>query len=264
MKQKNRSYLKSSLERLEKWLPGNAESMLQWFDQHPSHTESEEDSFFLHYCLFSFPLLDQCGNEYTDPASFHRAILERIILLVYDNDQIIADCSSVHCKAKDLQNESIMQYLRKESDWMDLEHYTLCGTFFPDGSVSQDGQALLYSNAYVTGTYRKKGIFTRMLQMMRDHALRNETGNACLYSVISLDPDVACYGPDASDEPYIYSMKQDEPKRQVNATIVKKTGWFPLRLEETDPPEDDDGTKLWFAIRKEEDRIIDTYISLQA
>lgn len=264
MNQKNRTDLKSSLKLLEKWLPGDAESMLQWLEEHPDHADFEEDAGFRHYCLFSFPLLDVQGKEYSDPSLFQDRVPERIILLVYDHSQIIADCSAIHCETKDLHNEQVTAYLRNESDWMDLEHYTLCGTFFSDDQTVQKGQTLLYSNAYVTVSYRRKGIFTRMIQMMRDHALRNEYGNVFLYSIISLDPDIACYGPDSSDEPYFYSMEQDEPKRLLNAEIMRKLGFMPVRLEETEPSDDDDGSRLWFALRKEEDRIIDTDEDFQA
>lgn len=255
----NEAYFSRSVQLLEEWLPGNASEMMQYLETHEEQTEAEEDGNSLVYCLFSFPVLDQSGNRYENPASFDRWILERCILLVYDRDQIIADCSAFHGSMHDiLHHDAVIRFLREESEWMDLEHYTLCGSFFSDQELSDDGEALLYANAYVTVSDRRQGIFTRMLQMMRDHALRNENGRTALYSVLSLDPDIACYGPDSSDKPYVYSMAQDEPKRMVNAEIMKKLGYMPVRLEETDPVPDDDGTKLCFAIRKEEDRIIET------
>lgn len=261
----NSDFLNQSLSRLEEWLPGNQESMMSWLKKQPDDTDLEEDQNHLSYCLFSFPVLNHLGISCKDPLFFEEGILERIILLVYDNDQIIADCSAFHGTMSDvLSRKEIVSYLNQESDWMYLEHYTLCGTFFPDQIFSGNGEALLFSNAYVTASYRQKGIFTNMLQMMRDFALRHDHGNTILYSVLSLDPDVACYGPDASDIPYVYSMKQDEPKRVLNAQIMKKLGYLPIRLEETGPSENDDGAKLWFAVRREEDQIIETPESFHA
>lgn len=248
MNLKNTLVLKRSLRLLEKWLPANADAMMDYYIHNEEHTDYETDDNALFYCLFSYPVVQKENNS----------LLERIILLVYDRDQIIADCSALHGSMENvLNNTEVIHYLCNESDWMDLEHYTLCNAFFPDPLTSVTGDALLFANAYVTIAYRQKGIFTRMLQMVRDHALKDAHGDALLYSVLSLDPDIACYGPDASEEPYVYSMKQDEPKRLRNSQVMKKLGWLPVKLEETSPSEDDDGTKLWFAIRKEKDRIID-------
>lgn len=248
MNLKNSTYLKRSLKLLEKWLPADAETMMDYYAHNEDRTDYETDDNALFYCLFSYPVVHDESSS----------LLERIVLLVYDKDQIIADCSALHGSMNHvLNNTEVIHYLCDESDWMDLEHYTLCNAFFPDPLPSVPGEALLYANAYVTIAYRQNGIFTRMLQMVRDHSLRSVHGDALLYSVLSLDPDIACYGPDASDEPYVYSMEQDEPKRIRNSQIMKELGWLPIRLEETSPSEDDDGTKLWFAIRKEKDRIIE-------
>lgn len=252
-------YFGLSFHLLEEWLPEKPERMMEWYQNHSGDTDLEEDGHHLVYCLFSFPVLDHNGNEYPDFFTSGHGILERIILLVYDHDQIIADCSAFHGSAENVcHNKNILHYLQSESDWMDLEHYTLCGTFLVGHEINIPGEALLYSNAYVTTSYRQKGIFTRMLEMMRDHSLRYAYGNTVLYSILSLDPDVACYGPDTPDHPYVYSMEQDEPKRFRNAEIMKKLGYLPVHLEESEPVENDDGTKLWFALRKEEDQIIDT------
>lgn len=265
MNSTNCNYLKFSLNLLEDWLPGNQKTMMKWLKKHPDDTDLEEDQNHLVYCQFSYPVLNQQGIFCKDPLFFEEGLLERIMILVYANDQIIADCSAFHGSMNNvLARKEIIDFLNKESDWMYLEHYTLCGTFFSDGKLSENGEALLFSNAYVTTSYRQKGIFTQMLQMMRDFSLRHNEGNTILYSVLSLDPDIACYGPDSSDQPYIYSMEQDEPKRVMNARIMKKLGYLPIRLEETEPSENDDGTKLWFAVRKEEDQIIETARQFQA
>lgn len=263
MNNRKSSYLYKSLKLLEKWLPGNTETFMQWYKEHPENTDLEEDTAGLTYCLFSFPVRNPDGKESNIPFP-DAQILERIILLVYDHDQIIADCSALHGSAQNVCDDpSVLHYLQSESDWMDLEQYVLSEMFFSD-HAEISGETLLYSNAYVTTSYRRKGIFTRMLEMMREHTLRNTYGNTVLYTVLSLDPDVACYGPDTPDHPYVYSMKQDEPKRLINAEIMKKLGYLPVRLEENEPVENDDGTKLWFALRKEEDQIIDTNASFKA
>lgn len=214
--------------------------------------EIEEDRHGYVYCLFSW--------EETDS--------ERIVLLVYDDEmRIIADLSAVHTHVNDLlYSQRLYDELSEESDWMYLEHYTLCGYMFPDlpypactetEKQTYEGEALLYSNAYVTRAYRRKGIFSVMLNMSRDFALRKAGGTAVLYSIFSLDPDIAVYGPDAQKEPYHYSFEKDEPVRMVNCQIMKRLGFEPLRLEETEEDADADGTKLWFALRKETDLIID-------
>ena len=75
---------------------------------------------------------------------------------------------------------------------------------------------------------------------------------------LSLDPDIACYGPDAKDGPYYYNYEKDEPDRIRNRIIAEHTGFFPVRLELTEQPEEDDGTKIWFAVRHERDIILET------
>ena len=50
-------------------------------------------------------------------------------------------------------------------------------------------------------------------------------GRIQIYLCISLDPDVPCYGPDAVDEPYVYSFERDEPLRNRNMQILEKLGY---------------------------------------
>ena len=96
-----------------------------------------------------------------------------------------------------------------------------------------------------------------MEMMMREASLRSVSGAQILSCAISLDPDIACYGPDAKDEPYYYNYETDEPRRMKNAEIAEKRGYEVIRLQEDDPRPDSDGTKIWFAVRYEQDLIID-------
>lgn len=241
--------------------------MMKWYSVHEDAYCMEEINKYL-YCLFSFPLLKEDGNMIRNAEDMEQGRLERLILFVYDKDTIIADCSAIHAAMQDVVFfEPAVELICTESDWMYLEHYTLCTSAFPEipypapfdeEQETQKGEALIYSNAYVTTSYRRNGIFANMLQIVRDHALRYSEKHVELYSVIALDPDVACYGPDAVEEPYIYSYEKDEPLRQRNCTIMRHVGFVPVKLEELEPKERGDGAKLWFALRHEKDLIVET------
>lgn len=255
MKKCDAEYLETSLKRLEKWLPFPVGEMLAHYLDEQAEIrdyEIEEDPYGHVYCLFSWSETDH----------------ERLVLLVYDeNMRIIADLSAVHAGLNELlYSGALYDELSEESDWMYLEHYTLCAYMFPElpypaceVSVQsrREGEALLYSNAYVTREYRRRGIFRAMVSMTRDFALRKTAGSTVLYSVFSLDPDIAVYGPDAVKTPYHYSFEKDEPVRMTNCEIMKRLGFTPLRLEETEEDPGADGTKLWFAVKQENDLIID-------
>lgn len=249
-------------------LPLKAAAMMKWYEQKNDAYNVEEIDGYV-YCLFSFPFLQDNGGMMRTAADFAFGRIEQIFLLVYDKQTIIADCSGIHGSMHDfLFWEPAVEYTCTESDWMYLEHYTLCTSMFPkipypapfDQTVKKKikGEAFLYRNAYVTTSYRKHGIFTTMLQMVRDHVLRYASERADLYSVIALDPDIACYGPDAVDEPYIYSYEKDEPLRKRNREIMKHVGYTPVKLEELEPEKKGDGAKLWFALRHEHDWIVET------
>lgn len=261
-----RKYLKKSCQKLAGMLPLTPVSMLKWYAEHEDQYNVEEVNGCVS-CLFSFPLLMENGGIIRSIKDLEHGRLEQIILLVYDHDMIIADCSAIHASMHDfLFWEPAVEYICTESDWMYLEHYTLCTSAFPkipypapfdENKKRVKGEALIYANAYVTTSYRRKGIFSNMLQTVRDHALRRCSDHVDLYSVITLDPDIACYGPDAVDEPYIYSYEKDEPLRQRNRTIMKHAGFVPVKLEELEPEEIGDGAKLWFALRHEKDVIME-------
>ncbi len=248
-------YLRLSLEKLEKHLPAGAGEMFRHYLSGEYASACEVLGENMQACIFSYPVLDG---------------LEQIILLVYDTqDRIIADTAGYHMPVRQLLgSKEIYDLLSDESEWLYLEHYIICSYMFEElpypfcqsGAVpgqGYDGEALLYSNAYVTKCFRRQGIFRAMTEMMREFVLRNSSGRADLYSVISLDPDIACYGPDTQEWPYIYSYERDEPDRQRNVVIMEHLGYEALRLQEDDPEAETDGTKLWFAVRHERDMIIE-------
>ncbi len=188
--------------------------------------------------------------------------LERCIVLVYEQEQIIADCSYMVATMDDvMKKRAIYDAITLDSDWSNLEHFTLCNYMFDlpypyylcESSQSFDGLALFFTNAYVTKAYRRQGLFFQMLDCCKEMALRYQTGDTLLYSIFSLDPDIPCYGPDTKVEPYYYSMK-DEPTRLLNASILAKRGYESVRLEDE---EENDGSKLWYALLKEKEHIVE-------
>ena len=241
-------YIERALTMLEKWLPQSKEELQKHYKEHPEDCDGmwKDD---LYYCLFSWK----------------EKQAERIILLVYEKDIVIADLSAIHCSIDTLMHdETFYDAMSLESDWMYLEHYILSSLLYPDrtypdfSAITEDcaGEALLFSNAYVTRTYRRRKIFTNMESMTRSFALRKTRGLSRLASIFALDPDVACYGPDTVKEAYIYNYEKDEPVRQLNAKIAEHIGYQPLKLEETEHHEGDDGTKLWFAVHIEKSMML--------
>ncbi len=245
-------YLTKALKRLEKWLPDNTKVLLSWYQQFPNNASCIKIQDYA-YCLFSLPCISMDGKEIEHIYDIHHPGIERIVLLVFDKDTIIADTSALHTSVHAcVDDPMIINYLRTESDWIDLQHACLCEYYFANKksiSSTQD-DTLLFTNAYVTKTFRRLGIFERMIQLTKEHALRQVSSTIQLYSIISLDPDIAQYGPDASDEPYYYHFEVDEPVRIQNAEIMKHLNFTPIRLE-VDPDQIGDGTKLWFAIQEE-------------
>ncbi|MCR4952268.1 MAG: hypothetical protein K6A40_13195 [Solobacterium sp.] len=248
-------YLKLSLQKLKDVLPEDPNLMLiRYLSKRLWHSMSYDNSKRA-YLLFAWPEAEGA---------------ERIILLVYDDDSIIADMSALHAPADALmRSRELYDLCSEESDWMYLEHYIFCRWGFgeypypyceEENKSAQPfaGEALLLSNAYVTKAYRGQGIFSMMESLMREAALRNSTGRQDLYCVFSQDPDVACYGPDSQDEPYYYNYENDEPARLLNAQIAAHLGYENIRLNEDDPSENKDGTKICFCIKKENDWIVET------
>ena len=205
-------------------------------------------------CLFKVPFLNEEGGRVhgAEPG----ATVDLLFVFVFENEQIIADACAYHMNDRSLFNPLIFAYLEKESDWlyweMEILGELLHGeNFAPSASrakIKSDNEVLLYSNMYVSLAYRRKGIARHMLAMMESFASgKSERYAVC--SCISLDPDLPCYGPDQAEFPYVYSMK-DEPARLLNAQIIEKLGFEALRLETDEEVED--GSLLWFAVRKQE------------
>lgn len=270
------------LKRLEKWIPRKAEEMLSLYQeyekQHGSSFYSVSHEKNLDFCVFSWPCLYNDGGDEKKFDLEAEWCLEQIVLLVFDQKkQIIADMAAVHCSTEDfLMRQDLYDVISDDSDWSYLSYYTLHGTMFEDlefpfCTAEQEiqtfirkehpalfeGQVLIHNNSYVTKSFRRRGIFRAMTKVMQDHALRLCRKDTVLYSSFALDPDVACYGPDTQKEPYIYSFEKDEPDRLRNAEILKKFGYVPLRLEEDNPDPEGDGTKLWFAVRKQYNVFLD-------
>lgn len=252
-------YLYKAVTLLKDWLPEQGKSILETFEKQKeeeiSDYDLEEDGRYV-YLIFSWKETE---------------IIERTVLLVYEEDQVIADLSFLSMDTVFfLFNSSVYEYISEESDWMYLCHYVLCGMLYPslayppckneknpDYSCYENSLSIIYSNAYVTKKYRRQGIFSHMMEMSRDFALRNSYGSMQFNAVISLDPDIAVYGPDAVKEPYHYNYVIDEPVRELNAQILKKLGYVSTRLVEDSPLPNEDGTKLWFAVKRENDILID-------
>ena len=241
--------LRIGLKKLEKHIPSSVEEMLVYYEKHPDMRDMKTIGGYT-YIIFAWP-----EQEY-----------ERVVLLVFEGSTIIADLAAVHCSQNVLMNSvTFYNAMSNESDWMYLEHdilnemlhpefvYPFCET--GDGRHFE-GEALMYTNAYVTRSYRRKGIFRRMDSMARSFALRYVTERSELASILAMDPDVACYGPDTPKEPYIYSFEKDEPVRRLNAEIARRVGYEPIKMEEIEPDPNGDGTKLWFCIHRETSVII--------
>ncbi len=242
----DREILALSLERLKDVLPMTPAALMKEYEEDSRRycVETIGDHVF---CLFTWPVLSD---------------LERIILLVFDSSrQIIADIGAYHTDAKSfLESREIYDYLSEESDWMYLEHYVLSSTVFhmypypfclSSQKAEEAGEVLIYVNAYVSRAMRRQHIFRAMLESVSCHVFQEATGILPVYSVFSLDPDIACFGPDAEDEPYYYSYEADEPVRRRNARIAERIGFTPLKLEMEHPEEETDGTKLWFCVGQE-------------
>lgn len=230
------SFLKNSLDMTE-------DEILLWLKLTDGTHVLEGDGYGYQYCLISLPF---GGFEHPDlPA-------ERITLLVFEGDTVIADISAIWTPASELiHNEDILDQFEECDPWTRSNLYVMKTAFFVEKDPKPEDIGCIITNAYVTETYRRKGIFTAMVQMIREQAMRFTAHSALLYQVISLDPDVACYGPDTTDEVYYYSMEQDEPKRMINAEIIQKLDFAVVQLEHTEEDSLSDGTFIWYGIKAE-------------
>ncbi len=257
MEKECEKYFKLAYDLLSSWLLPSYEQFIHRYELYPEECSVEEINGY-HYLIFVYPLVVENNYE----------LLEQGIVLVFDGDKVIADNAFMHGMMDDvMNNERVYDEITTDSDWSYLQHYTLCSMMFPNvlypccKSDNQDtfiGEACFFTNAYVTKRYRKQHIFTNMLDITKEMILRHCDEDTIYYSVFSLDPDIACYGEDTPDKPYIYSMK-DEKDRMRNKQILEKFGYTAVKLEETEPDMNSDGTKLWFAVYKENEHIIFSY-----
>ncbi|MCR5449487.1 MAG: hypothetical protein K6F23_08825 [Solobacterium sp.] len=232
MGNEERTYLEKALRTIEVWIPGALE---QWMPEY------EKDRTLYR--------VDNNGGYVSVIFSIKENGLRRPVQLVFEGDTVIADCAAYLLSMSELKDSRVCAVLEDESDWLYWETEILKA----ETGKEEAAEMLVYTNAYTTKAYRRQGLFRRMISGMESFAVQSKE-SVSLYSVISLDPDIACYGPDKIDVPYIYSMK-DEPARLLNTRIIKKVGFEPLKLETDEPVED--GSILWFAVRKA------TYITYQ-
>ena len=245
MNETDKRTLKKSLDLLSGWLPIHQDILLTAYESHTSGCRYKIDKINSYtYCIFTFPILNEEGKE-VNTDLFHDDTLypmHLLVQLVFDcKMDIIADSALYYMQADQIDNPVILDYLEEESDWLYWESYILQNMF--DDFSSKD-LILIYSNAYTSKENRNQNIFHQMIQNIESFVSVKEM---TVYSVISLDPDIACYGKDKTDKPYIYSMK-DEPERIKNAKILEGMGFHPLKLETDEPIED--GSLLWFAWKK--------------
>lgn len=248
-----KKYFDLSYQLLGKWITPSYSELLERYTKYPQEFSLEEINGY-YYFLFCYPLVVDHDSE----------LLEEGILLVYENEKVIADLAFMHGTTETImKNKEVFDYISNDSDWSYLQHYTFANLTFnleypycySDLMETFEGEVTFFTNAYVTRTYRKQNIFSNMLEMSKEQVLRYVDNECTYYAVFSLDPDVACYGADTTNEPYIYTMK-DEEDRMRNKEILEKKGYVCVRLEEEHPDPTSDGTKLWFAVLKELEQIV--------
>lgn len=250
MKQVEERYILKILSFLERGSYFTKQQMLSWLKRHPGNWCMEEDGYGYQYCLISYPLTS-LSQPYLDP--------EKTVLLVFDGDTVIADIAAVSTRTDDLlHDDEISDAIMDIDTWVQSCLYVMKTAFAHHTSFQKkDSVACIICNAYVTHSYRRRGIFTAMMQMVRDHCVRFSHNTITLFQTISLDPDIACYGPDASDEPYYYSMEQDEPKRILNAEIIQHLDFAAVQLEHGEEDTLSDGTFIWYGIKAERITIVE-------
>ena len=240
--------LKRAFAVLQEWIPFSADDYASFLSRCTAEDRAcfrKEELDGLTYCLFSWPLYRADSVPFDlaadAPAS---AVCEQWVLLVFNEEmEVAADLAAQGMPLFELRRESVRARLEEESDWLYWQTEIVLDA---SGKDPVDAEVLLYTNAYTSKRYRQRHILTHMLKMTEETVLSRQDSTTLL-SCISLDPDVACYGEDRTDTPYIYSMK-DEPARLENAEILRHLGWQPLKLMTDEPVED--GAILWFAFRR--------------
>ena len=222
MDKQTETYLKYAYDLLGKEYGISREAFLRQFREEEGNAVTETDLHGYVYLLYACDITPES---------------EHLTELVFDSDRAVADVHALHTLGKqDILNEA------EDDPWLQAERELLDD--FPEAG----GDILFVQSAYVTRRYRKQGIFTGMVQAMRDFGSRKRTEDYDSWMLWSLDPDVACYGEDAVSEPYIYTRAKDDPIRDRNLAIAQKAGMMTVddRYRITDP--EDDGCFLTFAV----------------
>lgn len=197
--------LRTSLRVLEDSLPASLEAIYAWNLKHGYDVERIGK---YSYISFAIPLYEDT---------------ERLIVFVYADGQLIADFSGFHGPVGTILSDTeFIEVCRRESDWMDLEQLVFMNFAF---DAKADDEVMLVGSSYVSLAWRRQGIFREMERCAQRFALRTHMEECRYICVFSLDPDVPCYGPDAVDEPYVYSFERDEPLRNRNMQILEKLGY---------------------------------------
>ena len=244
-----KAFLERSFDLLSGWLPFSASFLME------RYTKNDDPHFRSYfkiykpyiYVLFDMPWYDKNGKRIETETDADKSDVSLLVGLVFDqNKELIADLALYHFPAEEMNNSAVRNAFEKESDWLYWENYILDETCFKGQKIRKSDEVLLYSNAYTSVDERRQGIFKQLMQLS-EAFYADKKSEVTLYSAISLDPDVACYGKDKLDHPYIYSMK-DEPDRLRNAKIMESLGYETVHLETDEPVED--GSLLWFAWKK--------------
>ena len=190
------SFLRASFDLLSGWLPYTAEEMLaRYREKDPSFRFSLTVVDERIYVLFSLPWLDENGQLIKD-ASPACAPVSLLVGLVFNHDrEVIADLALYHLAAADMHNEKIRAAFEEESDWLYWQAYIVDELFLLDHEPEKNEEVLVYTNAYTGRDERQNGIFRNLMNLSESFFAR-EKSEITLYSVISLDPDIACYGKD--------------------------------------------------------------------
>ena len=246
MDKKLKHYLKLSHSIIYDDADVPLQQFYDYYNARPDDASLETDENGLTYCMFAIA---------AEP-------IEDIHVFVYEGDQVVADYNGVHIRVDSLFNDKdAFRRLLEVGDWMMLEGILLGKVIHPDMEIPlekpidyQEGEALLVHTAYVSKRLRRKGIYRTMADAARDFATRHVYTDMLFYTVISLDPDVASAGEDATDEPYYYEREKDDPIRATNKIIAEHTGMSPIHLdiENLYDPSTLDGTKEWYAVKADQ------------
>ena len=101
------TFLTKALTRLEKYLPDDTDTLLSWYDTHSDYYSVLPIGKYV-YCLFALPVMSSNGKEIKHVSEIDSNVLERITILVYEGNTIIADISGLHASMDTLlTNEKV-------------------------------------------------------------------------------------------------------------------------------------------------------------